>query len=203
MTALNAHPIFRTLMDKEVDVYPVHLDDNALEQIMIQEENRFTGTVGTVRVVARNDVGISQYKPAEGTLQGRIFSLVEATHWCKMQAEFQDTVLEHPAFVLIRDELRAAQADGTLNQKFDIIESTGAIVTFDKERGLVTIGLNEPQMRAAIRERTRMQDLNNKRLIGHLNDPTTNESWKIFQEPSKDAVDNIDMSTSYYVSFAV
>lgn len=191
------------LTQQQSDVTQVHLDDTALEQLMAKEDSNFTGTVGTVRVVSRNDAGVSDHKPAEGSLFGRIFSLLEATHWCKVQAEFQDTVLEHPAFILIRDELRGALQDGTLNQKFDIIESTGAIVTFEKDRGLVTIGLNEPQMRAAIRERTRMVDLGNKRLIGHLNDPMTNESWKIFKEPSKHPVDNIEMSTSYYVSFAV
>ncbi|MNH68881.1 hypothetical protein D3C73_209690 [compost metagenome] len=191
------------LTQQQSDVTQVHLDDTALEQLMAKEDNNFTGTVGTVRVVSRNVADISQHKQAEGTLFGRMFSLLEATHWCKVQSEFQDTVLEHPAFILIRDELRTAHEEGTLNQKFDIIESTGAIVTFEKDRGLVTIGLNEPQMRAAIRERTRMVDLGNKRLIGHLNDPMTNESWKIFKEPSKDNIDNIEMSTSYYVSFAV
>jgi hypothetical protein len=190
-------------LTQQSDVTHVHLDDTALEQLMAKEDSNFTGTVGTVRVVSRNAADISQHKQAEGTLFGRMFSLLEATHWCKVQADFQDTVLEHPAFILIRDELRTAKEEGNLNQKFDIIESTGAIVTFEKDRGLVTIGLNEPQMRAAIRERTRMVDLGNKRLIGHLNDPMTNESWKIFKEPSKDAIDNIEMSTSYYVSFAV
>lgn len=200
MTALNAHPIFRMLMDKEVDVYPVQLDDRTLEQIMIQEENQFTGTLSQVRVVERNDVGISQYKPAEGNLTSRIFSLLEATRGCILQSEFNDQVIEHPAFALVRDELRAAYDDGSLNQKFDIIEATGAVVTFEKARGLVSIGLNEAKMRGSIQEYTKMVDLNNKTLINRANGVT---SYDIFKEPRDTPQAIAEMTTSFFVSFAV
>lgn len=200
MNALTRHPIFKNLMDHVADAHPVNLDDRELEQLMTQEDNHFTGTVSTVRIVERNDVGISQYKPAEGNLTSRIFSLVEATRWCELQAEFQEKVVTHPAFALIRDELRTAHADGTLNQKFDLIEATGATVTFDKFRGLVSIGLNEPQMRSGIRERTKLVDLQNRRLINHLNGVT---ALDIFKEPGDTPVEKVEMTTSYFVSFAV
>lgn len=203
MNAITRHPIFKNLMDHESDAHPVHIDDNALEKLMSQEDSQFTGTVSSVRIVEHGEEGIGQYKPAEGSLASRIFLLVEATHWCKMQSDFQDTVVAHPAFSLIRDELRDAYLNGTLNQKFDIIEATGAIVTFEKWRGLVSISLNESQMRAAIREHTRLIDTNNSRLIKQLNDPMTNVTWKAFKETSKHDVDVIEMSTSYSFSFAV
>lgn len=209
MTALANHPIAQFLMDREPARTaavsfrtPVQIDDTALERLMIQEETapHFTGTVGTVRVVERNSDGISQYKPAEGNLTSRVFSLLEATRGCILQADFQDKVVGHPAFALIRDELRAAAADGTLNQKFDTIEATGATLTFEKFRGLVSIGLNEQQMRGAITEHTRMVDLRNKRLINHLNGVT---SLDIFKEPRDTPVEKVEMSTTYFVSFAV
>lgn len=200
MNALTRHPIFKNLMDHEADAHPVHIDNAALEELMSKEDNHFTGTVGNVRIVERNPVGIGQIKPAEGNLTSRIFSLVEATRWCKLQAEFQDLVTDHPAFALIRDELRLANEQGTLNQKFDVIEATGATVTFDKFKGLVSIGLNEPQMRGAIKEYTKLVDLGNKRLINHLNGVT---NLDIFKEPRDTPVEKVEMTTSYFVSFAV
>lgn len=200
MNALTRHPIFKNLMDHVADINPVHIDNNALEQLMSQEDNQFTGTVSAARVVERNDMGISEYKPAEGNLTSRIYSLVEATRDCILQTDFHDKAVEHPAFALIRDELRSAADQGELNRKFDIIEATGATLTFEKWRGLVTIGLNESRMRGAICEYTKMVDLQNKRLINNLNGVT---SYDIFKEP-KDTVQPIpEMSTTYFVSFAV
>lgn len=208
MNALANHPIAQFLMDREPSRpvvsfrTPVQIDETALERLMIQEETtpKFTGTVGTVRIVERNSDGISQSKPAEGNLTSRIFSLLEATRGCILQAEFQDKVIDHPAFALIRDELREAHTNGTLDQKFDLIEATGATLTFEKWRGLVSIGLNERKMRGAITELTRMVDLRNKRLINHLNGVT---SLDIFKEPRDTPVEKVEMSTTYFVSFAV
>ncbi|MND12996.1 hypothetical protein D3C76_933380 [compost metagenome] len=203
MTALINHPFAKFLFDREQVAKPlrpqVHINHEELEQLMIKEDNRFTGTISQVRIVERGDTGI-EIKPAEGNLTSRIFSLVEATRGCKLQSEFQDKVIDHPAFALIRDELREAANNGNLNQKFDLIEATGATLTFEKFRGLVSIGLNEPKMRAAIRERTKMVDLANRTLINRANGVT---SYDIFKEPRDTPVEKVEMSTSFFVSFAV
>lgn len=179
----------------------VQLDDKALEQIMIQEETKqFQGTLGTVRVINRPNIGIADTKEPTGDLYSRVFSLLQSTWGCVLQTDFRSNVQENPAFTLIQQELREAFRDGELDQKFDLIESTGAVVTYDKSTNVVTIGINEVQMRSQVRERTQMVDLRNKRLIDHANGVAPDS---VFREPKSKPIDLPQIGTSFYVSFAL
>jgi len=177
----------------------VQLDDKALEQIMIQEETKqFQGTLGTVRVVDRPSIGICETKEPTGDLYSRVFSLLQSTWGCQLQTDFRANVYENPAFAPIQHELRQAYRDGTLDAKFDLIESTGAVVTYDKSKNIVTLGINEVEMRSAVRERTQMVDLRHKKLIDHANGVQPDS---VFREPKSKPIELPQIGTSFYVSF--
>ena len=202
---LAAHPVIKFLANNETEVN-LHIDHEALETIMNQEDNRpmaddlFAHILSPTRIVAKGDtMGIGAIQEVEGTLTSRIFSLLEETRGCKLQTEFRERGWDHPAYELIHDELKQALLAGSLNSKFDQIETTGAVVVYDKQRKLATIGLNMVAMRSNIREQAfLMADHKNARIIDRINGvPEANFTF----EPKKKPEPHVEMSTTFYVTF--
>lgn len=206
MNTITTHPVYPTLFNHRDDVHDVELDDSILERIMSNETPDFKGTVSAVRVVEKAVSTVATVK-VEGNLTSRIYSLLDASMACQWHEDFQDIAMAHPAFKLIRNELVQALIDGDLNSKFDQMDATGAIVTFNKQTNQVTIGVGSSIMRGAIREYTPLVDLTNKSLVGQANAshediaPVTNP--RVFTATKMAVGDMPDVGTTYFVTFTI
>lgn len=206
MNTIATHPVYSTLFNHSDDVYGVELDDSILERIMSNETPDFKGTVSAARVVEKAVSTVTTVK-VEGNLTSRIYSLLDASIACQWHEDFQEIAMAHPAFELIRKELTQALVDGDLNSKFDQMDATGAIVTFNKQTSQVTIGVGGSIMRSAIREYTPLVDLTNKTLVGQANsDPDgivqVNQPG-VFTAVKAMVGDLPDIGTTYFVTFTI
>lgn len=206
MNTITTHPVYPTLFNHIDDVYGVDLDDSILERIMSNENPDFEGTVSSVRVVEKAVSTVATVK-VEGNLTSRIYCLLDASMACQWHEDFQEMAMAHPAFDLIRKELTQALIDGDLNSKFDQMDATGAIVTFNKQTSQVTIGVGSSIMRSAIREYTPLVDLTNKSLVGQAN--IRHEHDVPVKQPAvftavRAAVGDVpDVGTTYFVTFTI
>lgn len=206
MNTITTHPVYPTLFNHIDDVYGVDLDDSILERIMSNETPDFKGTVSAVRVVEKAVSTVATVK-VEGNLTSRIYCLLDASMACRWHEDFQEMAMAHPAFELIRKELTQALVDGDLNSKFDQMDATGAIVTFNKQTNQVTIGVGGSIMRSAIREYTPLVDLTNKSLVGQAN--YNHEVGTVVKQPAvfaavRAAVGDVpDVGTTYFVTFTI
>lgn len=196
MTSLNNHPISKFLLDESDEMF-----NRALESVMIQEENddQFSGILGKARVIEYVPVTLALKEPSP-TLTSRIYALLHAADECAIHDDFRELAKRHPAFENILEELRDAHLDGRLHEKFDLIESIGAEVAFERLTGRVTIGLNPTRMRSSFEERTPMfvMDHRSRKIIDRINgiNPLG------FGEDDKRASSaGVTQSTTYYVTF--
>ncbi|MNI63774.1 hypothetical protein D3C73_1191760 [compost metagenome] len=183
----------------------VTIDHAMLETLMCNDAAKdpndlFAHILSPTRVIDREGaLTLGEVVLPQGSITSRLFTLLEETHGIKLQSEFRARAEAHPAYTPIYDELLAANRDGSLDSLFDVIESTGAVVVFDKSRSIATIGLNQVAMRSGMRERTAMTDFRNSRLIDRANG--VNHPIYDFEPKRRVVASEPEMSTTFYVSF--
>lgn len=204
--SLATHPVSQFLANTENEVN-FHIDDEALEKLMSQDDLRpkddlFAHILSPARVIKTGDSDrLTPVMERTGTLTSRIYTLLEEVHGCVLQSDFRKKAECHPAFDLIRRELRQAYMMSKLDEKFDQIDRTGAVCVFDKARALVTIGFNLTAMRGNIRESKAMVDLRHARLIDRINNP--DKPMFDIDHDRKKLEPVLETSTTFYLNISV
>lgn len=195
------HPIFKQLADDVSDFTDVNIDDAELEKVMMHEDNTLSASRIVQREVAFNHM---ETKLPRGTLTSRLRTLANESIGCTMQQDFRMKMHDHPAFELVADELRQVNAVGDIAKAFDLIESIGVTVAFDKSEQILTLGFNLDKMNMGIREHSKMFDSNNKRIIDRINGDYFGRTLiNQVKDMPTEVMPVGGMSVSFYISFQI
>lgn len=178
-------------MSTQQDLYaPKNNDhfDNTASTLML-ESHTVKSSIG----------GAIGQREMQGTLSSRIRSLTRDVVEGITQHEWRAMAIEHPAYPLIFEELKAAHDSKILDKVMDRLEALGCIVTYDRSTGQLTLGLNINNLCKGFTERIEMMDVRNKRLIDQANGIGPLDR---FVEPqSKLQVGDIQISPTYFLTF--
>ncbi len=120
-------------------------------------------------VVSETTISELGEREMQGTLTSRIRSLTCDIAEGLTQHEWRAKVMQHPAYSVIHQELALAKRAGRLDNLMDQMEAIGCVVTYDRNKAILGVGLNANDLCKGFKERLAMTDLRNKRLIDHAN----------------------------------
>jgi len=162
--------------------------DNTASTLML-ESNTIKSSIG----------GVIGVREMQGTLSSRIRSLTCDVVEGMTQHEWRAKAIEHPAYPLIFEELKAAHDFKILDKVMDQLEALGCIVTYDRSTAQLTVGLNINNLCKGFTERMAMVDVRNKRLIDQANGIGPLD--RLMEPQSKLEVGDIQISPTYFLTF--